>query len=81
MKRFLLWALIVLISASVLGCSAPVQQLSETEPIAQTQPNPPKAKTAWYDTHTANHIAYGVTVVAVGICLGYLISSIISSNS
>jgi len=79
MKRFLLWALIVLISASVLGCSVPVQQFSETEPIAQTQPSSPKAKTAWYDTHTANHIATGIAVIALGICLGYLISTAMSN--
>lgn len=81
MKVFLFLTLILLISVSIQGCSVPVQQASQAEPLAQAYSdsvkdqtnsvNAPKAKVAWYDTETADMIATSIAIVAVGICTGY----------
>jgi len=80
MKRFLpghssCWFLQVFWGVLRLYSNSP----RRNEPIAQTQPSSPKAKTAWYDTHTANHIVTGIAVIVLGICCGYLIRTAMSN--
>ncbi len=63
MKRFLLLTLVLLISVSMLGCSVPVQQLSEVQPIAHTpfdSPNVQKEKNDVAEESTTTRKAKGI---------------------
>ena len=75
MKVFLFWTLLLLISVSLFGCAAPVQQLSGPQPLEQAHPHAASnqgAKVAWYDTHTADMIAGIMATVVLSLYAGYL---------